>query len=37
MVAWHIRASTYWVNNTLDDQIPNSTLLAIATSFARVR
>ena len=37
MVAWRIRASTYWVNNTLDDQIPNSTLLAIATSFTRVR
>jgi LCP family protein required for cell wall assembly len=37
MVAWHIGPSTYWVNNTLDDQIPSSTLLAIATSFKRVK
>lgn len=37
MVAWSIGSSTYWVNNTLDDQIPNSTLLAIATSFKRVK
>ena len=37
MVAWRTRASTYWVNNTLDDAIPNATLLAIATSFTRVR
>ncbi len=36
MVAWRVRASTYWVNNTLDDAIPNATLLAIATSFTRV-
>jgi LCP family protein required for cell wall assembly len=37
MVAWHIGSSTYWVNNTLDDQVPNTTLLAIATSFTRVK
>jgi hypothetical protein len=37
MVAWRIGSSTYWVNNTLDDAIPNATLLGIATSFKRVR
>lgn len=37
MVAWHVGSATYWVNNTLDDEIPNDVLLAIATSFTRVR
>jgi LCP family protein required for cell wall assembly len=37
MVAWHVGPSTYWVNNTLDDEIPNDVLLAMATSFIRVR
>jgi hypothetical protein len=37
MVARRIGGSIYWVNNTLDDAIPNATLLAIATSFTRVR
>jgi LCP family protein required for cell wall assembly len=37
MVAWRVASMTYWVNNTLDDQVPNATLLAIATSFTRVR
>ncbi len=37
MVAWHVGPSTYWINNTLDDEIPNAALLAMATSFTRVR
>jgi hypothetical protein len=37
MVAWRAGGTTFWVNNTLDDRIPNATLLAIATSFVRVK
>jgi LCP family protein required for cell wall assembly len=37
MVAWRVGSTTYWVNNTLDDRVPNATLLAIATSFVRVK
>jgi LCP family protein required for cell wall assembly len=37
MVAWRMGDTTYWVNNTLDDQLPNETLFAIATSFTRVK
>lgn len=36
MVAWKEDGVLYWVVNTLDDQIPNALMLALATSCERV-
>jgi hypothetical protein len=31
-VAWTVGNVAYWVSNTLDDELPNATMLALATS-----
>ena len=36
MVAWRVRGVAYWVSNTLDDELSNHTMLALATSSVRV-
>ena len=36
MVAWHVGHVAYWVSNTLDDELPNSLMLGLATSCVRV-
>ena len=36
MVAWHVGRVAYWVVNTLDDELSNPTMLALATSTVRV-
>ncbi len=35
-IAWTSRGVTYWLSNTLTDEIPNSTMWAMATSFRPV-
>jgi LCP family protein required for cell wall assembly len=37
LVAWHASGTTYWVSNTLDDELPNSLMLAMAESCAPVK
>ena len=37
MVAWRQGGTVYWVSNTLDDELPNSLMLALATSCAPVK
>ena len=37
MVAWRQGGRVYWVSNTLDDELPNSLMLALATSCAPVK
>jgi hypothetical protein len=32
LVAWTVGNVAYWVSNTLDDELPNATMLALATS-----
>jgi polyisoprenyl-teichoic acid--peptidoglycan teichoic acid transferase len=36
MVAWQVGGVAYWVVNTLDDELSNRTMLALATSCVRV-
>ena len=36
MVAWRVGGVAYWVSNTLDDELSNHTMLALATSSVRV-
>ena len=36
MVAWKMGHVAYWVSNTLDDELSNPLMLALATSFVRV-
>jgi hypothetical protein len=36
MVAWRVGSVAYWVSNTLDDELSNRALLALATSSVRV-
>ncbi len=35
-VAWRTDAAWFWLSNTLIDELPNSTMWAVATSFVRV-
>jgi LCP family protein required for cell wall assembly len=35
-VAWQAGGSWFWLSNTLIDELPNSTMWSVATSFARV-
>jgi LCP family protein required for cell wall assembly len=37
MVAWKTGGTLYWVSNTLDNEIANDAMMALATSFARVK
>ncbi len=37
MVAWTIGGNAYWVTNTIDKAIPNSFIIALATSFKPVK
>ena len=37
MVAWQIRRHLIWVSNTLDNEISNDAMMALATSFTRVK
>jgi LCP family protein required for cell wall assembly len=37
MVAWKIRGTLFWVSNTLDNEIANDAMMALATSFVRVK
>ena len=37
MVAWRVSHTAYWVSNTLDDELPNSLMLALAESCTRVK
>ena len=37
MVAWKTGSTLYWVSNTLDNEIANDAMMALATSFARVK
>ena len=37
MVAWKTGGSLCWVSNTLDNEISNDAMMALATSFARVK
>ncbi len=37
LVAWSVGNVTYWVANTLDDELPNATMLALASSTRAVR
>jgi hypothetical protein len=32
MVAWHVGEVTYWVSNTLDEDLTGQTMLSLATS-----
>ena len=36
MVAWRVGSVAYWVSNTLDDELSNRAMLALATSSVRV-
>jgi hypothetical protein len=36
MVAWQTGRVAYWVVNTLDDELSNRTIMALATSSVRV-
>jgi len=37
MVAWKTAGNLYWVSNTLDNELGNDTMMALATSFTRVK
>ena len=37
LVAWRQGGTVYWVSNTLDDELPNSLMLALATSCSPVK
>ncbi len=37
LVAWHVGSDTYWVSNTLDDELSNSEMLMLAESCVAVR
>ena len=37
MVAWKTAGTLYWVSNTLDNELGNDTMMALATSFTRVK
>ncbi|MGD0998619.1 MAG: LCP family protein [Thermoleophilia bacterium] len=37
MVAWKMAGNLYWVSNTLDNELANDTMMALATSFTRVK
>ena len=37
LVAWHAGSDTYWVSNTLDDELSNSQMLTLAESCVAVR
>ncbi len=37
MVAWKTAGNLYWVANTLDNELGNDTMMALATSFTRVK
>ena len=37
MVAWRVGRTVYWVSNTLDDELPNSLMLALAESCTPVK
>ena len=37
LVAWRRGGTVYWLSNTLDDELPNSLMLALATSCSLVR
>lgn len=37
MVAWKTARNLYWVSNTLDNEISSSAMMALATSFTRVK
>ena len=36
MIAWQVGGVAYWVSNTLDDELTNHEMLALATSAVRV-
>ncbi len=36
LIAWRVGGVAYWVSNTLDEELPNRTMLALATSSVRV-
>jgi LCP family protein required for cell wall assembly len=37
MVAWKTAGNLYWISNTLDNELGNDTMMALATSFTRVK
>jgi LCP family protein required for cell wall assembly len=37
LVAWKTAGTLYWVSNTLDNELGNDTMMALATSFTRVK
>ena len=37
LVAWHVGPDTYWISNTLDDELSNSQMLTLAESCVAVR
>ena len=37
MVAWKVGGTLFWVSNTLDNEIANDAMMALATSFVRVK
>ena len=37
MVAWKTGGAVYWISNTLTQNLSNSQMLAIASSFTRAR
>jgi len=36
MIAWRVGEVEYWVSNTLDDELSNHQMLALATGSVRV-
>jgi hypothetical protein len=37
LVAWRLGGTTYWVSSTLDEELPNKLMLALATSSVPVK